>query len=38
MQFKEKVLEIDGISRPMKDKDAFKNETILMNGKFIHFH
>ena len=31
MQFKEKVLEIDGISRPMKDKDAFKNETILMN-------
>ena len=31
MQFKEKVLEIDGISRPMKDKDAFKDNTFLMN-------
>ncbi len=31
MHFKEKVLEIDGISRPMKEKDALKNEPILMN-------
>ena len=31
MHFKEKVLEIDGISRPMKDKDAFKDNTFLMN-------
>ena len=31
MLFREKLLEIDGITRPMKDKDAFKDKINLMN-------